>query len=555
MSFNGCQIDILVYLDKTLLMLIVCEGPIGLVAASRFIPGTHGKHQMFEFWSFESVVHDSAGRGFQGWIITPIIGAVSAVRKCPLSPLCLIEAEKFEKFEENKRQMLPQQIIPQLTTIPQLLHPQLQPPGWEKVDRNRFTCTRPLQTTGKLNKGICKGKTKQDQNAIAKWGTCDEHDILKEYHTHTNVIPYLDGECTYRIQSKAWFAMPVAETDLLQQLKFKRAKEHSQQSRGGVHAGISHMHKHGWVHGDIKPDNILIHKNVTVLADFGLTTKQGTGPTLININGQSQWLYPVVYPPYSTMELYKADVHVNRDWFAFTVVVYEMYLNDEINSESWWVLDKVRRIDETHSKQASKHYGAGTRLLPYMKPESTAVPAAAGSSSRTHRSTTNINRRQNSSNSVDAIDDIWDSYVKDGKMCRHAKSECENPNETTRFEPYLRTRTCEDAPISCARRKGRRQVEKTQKTQERGQVQQHAAQPPTRTATTQESLFLYMAPDGSHCSLLKDCKKHASPTFELRIELTQRKYPAVATECVFGCWGFFLVAWSFLLDGHSKSTL
>ena len=77
--------------------------------------------------------------------------------------------------------MLPQHIIPQLTTIPQI-----QPPGWEKVDRNRFTCTEPLQTTGANNKGICKGKTKH-QKAIAKWGTCHEHDILKNHHTHTNV--------------------------------------------------------------------------------------------------------------------------------------------------------------------------------------------------------------------------------------------------------------------------------------------------------------------------------------------------------------------------------
>ena len=389
--------------------------------------------------------------------------------------------------------MLPQHIIPQLTTIPQM-----QPPGWEKVDRNRFTCTEPLQTTGANNKGICKGKTKH-QKAIAKWGTCHEHDILKNHHTHTNVIPYLDGQCN-QIESKAWFAMPVAETDLLQLLKLKQAKEHSKQFRAGIHAGISHMHKHGWVHSDIKPDNILIHNNVPVLADFGLTTRQGTGPTLVG----TQLTYPAVYMPYSTWHLAHAPVHVNRDWFAFTVVVYEMYLNQEINSESWWVSDKVIKIDETHSKQASKHYGAETRLLPYMKPESTAVPKAAGSSSRTHQSTTKIDR-QNSSHSVDAIDHMWDSYVKDGKMCRDAREEC-NKNKETRFEPYLRpgTRTCNDAPISCAKWKERRQMGKTQKTQERGQVQQHAAPPPPRTATTQKSAFRYMAADGSHCSLLKD---------------------------------------------------
>ena len=104
--------------------------------------------------------------------------------------------------------------------------------------------------------------------------------------------------------------MPIAETDLLQLLKLNQAKEHSQQFRGGIHAGISHMHKQGWVHSDIKPDNILIH------SDFGLTTRQGTGPTLVG----GQLTYSAVYAPYSTIDLAQANVHVNRDWFAFTVV-------------------------------------------------------------------------------------------------------------------------------------------------------------------------------------------------------------------------------------------
>ena len=211
----------------------------------------------------------------------------------------------------HRTQLLQQpQIIPQLTTIPQL-HPQPQPlhgqpVGWETVKPSRFTCNEPLQTTRKLNQGICKGKTKQ-REAIAKWGICDEHEILTKHHSDTNVIPYSDGECSTD-RSKAWFAMPVAKTDLLQILKLKRAKKHSQQFREGIRAGSSYMHDHGWVHSDIKPDNILIHNDVPVLADFGLTTRQGTGPTLVG----GKWVYPGVYPPYSTEALYKTDVHVNR---------------------------------------------------------------------------------------------------------------------------------------------------------------------------------------------------------------------------------------------------
>ena len=126
------------------------------------------------------------------------------------------------------------------------------------------------------------------------------------------------------------------------------------------------------MHSDIKPDKILIHNNVPVLADFGLTTRQGTGSTLVG----TQLTYPAVYTPCSTIDLAQPNVHVNRDWFAFTVVVYEMYLNQEINSESWWASDKVIKIDRTYGIKASEHYEAETRLFPYMTPVSAGVPKA-----------------------------------------------------------------------------------------------------------------------------------------------------------------------------------
>ena len=173
-----------------------------------------------------------------------------------------------------------------------------QPAGWETVNPSRFRCKTKLQTTGQLNQGICKGDTKQGE-AIASWGTCNEHDILKAHHSQRNVIPYLDGEYT-GWTGTAWFAMPVAKTDLLKLLKFGSAKLYSRNSREGIREGILHMHQHRWLHCDIKPDNILIlHNGEPVLADFGLTTKQGTPATVVG----GQLVYPAVYPPYSTMAL------------------------------------------------------------------------------------------------------------------------------------------------------------------------------------------------------------------------------------------------------------
>ena len=56
----------------------------GAIGGRIQVPGTHGKHQMFEFLSFELIVHDSAGGvvfRVVTWIITVIIGAVRAL--CP----------------------------------------------------------------------------------------------------------------------------------------------------------------------------------------------------------------------------------------------------------------------------------------------------------------------------------------------------------------------------------------------------------------------------------------------------------------------------------------
>ena len=62
----------------------------GAIGGRILVPGTHGKHQMFEFSRFELIVHDSAGGvvfRVVTWIITVIIGAVRAL--CENAPLGL----------------------------------------------------------------------------------------------------------------------------------------------------------------------------------------------------------------------------------------------------------------------------------------------------------------------------------------------------------------------------------------------------------------------------------------------------------------------------------
>ncbi len=52
------------------------------------------------------------------------------------------------------------------------------------------------------------------------------------------------------------------------------------------------MHKHGYFHRDMKPENVLVQKDVTKIADFGLARE---------IRSQ---------PPYTGWSLYKYDLFV-----------------------------------------------------------------------------------------------------------------------------------------------------------------------------------------------------------------------------------------------------
>ncbi|MET9105213.1 serine/threonine-protein kinase [Streptomyces zhihengii] len=66
---------------------------------------------------------------------------------------------------------------------------------------------------------------------------------------------------------------------------------------GGVAAGLTHMHNAGWVHGDLKPANVLLGAGGAVwLADFGLATE---------LEGTHAYL-----PPLGTLD------HVPPEWWS-----------------------------------------------------------------------------------------------------------------------------------------------------------------------------------------------------------------------------------------------
>ncbi|MDI3403928.1 serine/threonine-protein kinase [Streptomyces cavernicola] len=103
----------------------------------------------------------------------------------------------------------------------------------------------------------------------------DHPHLVRTHAAHTvrdRDRPELDGLIA--------LAMDRAEHSLQELLAAEpgRALPSAERVLAGVAAGLAHLHGRGWVHGDLKPANVLLAEGGAVwLADFGLTTElEGT---------------------------------------------------------------------------------------------------------------------------------------------------------------------------------------------------------------------------------------------------------------------------------------
>ncbi|MFD9568488.1 serine/threonine-protein kinase [Streptomyces sp. NPDC059982] len=91
--------------------------------------------------------------------------------------------------------------------------------------------------------------------------------------------------------------------------------------------GLAHLHRSGWVHGDLKPDNVLIMADGSVrLADFGLATE------LTGTHGTHGYAPPMGTPDYLPPERWRApfgelgvQVRPSADVWALGVLVHEVF--------------------------------------------------------------------------------------------------------------------------------------------------------------------------------------------------------------------------------------
>ncbi|MFI0740315.1 serine/threonine-protein kinase [Streptomyces sp. NPDC021100] len=96
---------------------------------------------------------------------------------------------------------------------------------------------------------------------------------------------------------------------------------------GGICEGLAHLHRSGWVHGDLKPDNVLLMADGSVkLSDFGLVTE------LTGTHGTHGYAPPMGTFDYLPPERWNASlseqgvrVRPSADIWALGIVIHQVF--------------------------------------------------------------------------------------------------------------------------------------------------------------------------------------------------------------------------------------
>ncbi|WP_371675354.1 serine/threonine-protein kinase [Streptomyces sp. NBC_01276] len=131
--------------------------------------------------------------------------------------------------------------------------------------------------------------------------------------------PYLDGAIV--------LVMERAERSLRDRLATPVTVAEGARLITGICEGLAHLHRSGWVHGDLKPDNVLLMPDGSVkLADFGLATE------LTGTHGTHGYAPPMGTLDYLPPERRRAplgehgvQVRPSADVWALGIVIHEVF--------------------------------------------------------------------------------------------------------------------------------------------------------------------------------------------------------------------------------------
>jgi len=151
--------------------------------------------------------------------------------------------------------------------------------------------------------------------------------FLKEIETtanlqHPNILPLFDSG---QVEGSVFFVMPYVAGESLRARLAREVQlpvEDAIRIAGEIAAALEYAHRHGVIHRDIKPDNVLFHDGRALVADFGiaLAGRRDSGGVRITKTGMSLGTPEYMSPEQAAGEA----VDARTDVYALGAVLYEM---------------------------------------------------------------------------------------------------------------------------------------------------------------------------------------------------------------------------------------
>src|SRR5262245_45195550 len=156
--------------------------------------------------------------------------------------------------------------------------------------------------------------------------------FLKEIETtanlhHPNILPLFDSG---QIDGTVFYVMPYVAGETLRKRLIRETQlpvDDVVRIAVEIAEGLDYAHRHGVIHRDVKPDNVLFHDGRAVVADFGiaLASSRDEGATRITKTGMSLGTPEYMSPEQAAGE---QGLDARSDVYALGSVVYEMLVGE-----------------------------------------------------------------------------------------------------------------------------------------------------------------------------------------------------------------------------------